>query len=365
MHIDLIELKPHKTESRVWVSEVFQHAIRQFDGCLKSNTFPVFVVQGDEEYTRGIRGLNCELFSYLNDAGYSFGLIHVMDELYDHDLSIYNLDRCVLVFRNFFRPTGGAAPFLVDFVKSFFVPNRYSSCHRQYSGAKWLAYEFYLRFTHIFRKIDFMKRQYFPVLSRDKIHYFPLGYTDKFALSRTFDSPSMANRKYKWSFCGNSFKTDRKLMLRCLSNIEPNFVFEYQGFMDERSLSGEEYWKVLSQSIFVPCSLGNLNIDTYRLFEVLEARAIPIIMKSHAWQPYDYYTSLLGSHPMPTFSSWKDAKAFLLDLDMESTERLSMEVSEWYVDFKSNLQLKVWESLAQISADYLIPHDVDNLDSFC
>jgi hypothetical protein len=362
MYIDLIELKPYNTVNRLWISEIFQCTIRRFDGCLKPNTFPVFIVQGSTEYGAEGRSTEYKLFPYLSREGHSFGLIHVMDEVYDHNLSVYDLDKCALVFREYFRPIGGKLQFLIDFSKSFSIPNRYSSCNRQYSWSKQLLYELYLRFTNVFRRFVFMKRQYLPPLPEDKIFYLPLGYTDKFALVRETVLPPPDERMYQWSFCGNSFKSDRKLMLKCLIDIKPNFTYEYQGFMDEQSLSGEEYWEILTQSIFVPCSLGNLNIDTYRLFEVLEAEAIPIILKSHAWQPYNYYKNLLGEHPIPTFSSWKEVKLFLTNIDLESIKKLSKEVIDWYAIFKSDLKNKIRESLLETARDNLLSHDIKHLD---
>jgi hypothetical protein len=363
--IDLIELKPYNTINSLWISKIFQHDIRRFDGRLQSNTLPVFIVQGSTEYGGGNRSIEYELFSYLNESGYSFGLIHVMDEIYDHDISIYGLEKCALIFREYFRPTGGRTQFLADFGKSFFIPNRYSSCHRQYSGSKLLAYELYLRSTHIFRKFDFMKRQYLPRLPADKLFCIPLGYTDKFARSRKPYSFPFAQRRYKWSFAGNSFKTDRKQMLGYLADVKPNYIYEYQGFMGELSLSGEEYWDILTQSMFVPCSLGNLNIDTYRLFEVLEAGSIPIILKSHAWQPYDYYQNLLGDHPLPAFSSWKEARLFLINADLNLIMELSEKVIEWYAEFKLKLQRRIQECLLDAARERLLPHDVEYLDSLC
>jgi hypothetical protein len=362
--VDLIEMKPYNTVSRSWISEIFQQEIRRFDGCLKSNTFPVFIVHGSTEYSLDERSANYNLFPYLSEKGHRFGLIHVMDEIYDHNLSVYYLDGCALVFREYYRPDGGWVNLLVDFIKSFFVRNRY---HNKYSGAKRLAYEGYLRIApaHILPKLAFMKRKYLPRLPVDKIVTIPLGFTDRLALTRTGDLPPINERKYKWSFCGDSFKSDRKLMLECLSSIKPNFVYEYRGFMGERSLSGEEYWSILTESTFVPCSIGNLNIDTYRLFEVLEAKAIPIVLRSHAWQPYDYYRHLLGNHPIPTFSSWDEAQAFVNNMDFDSIEELSGKVIRWYATFGFDLKSKIRRSISEAAKDNLLPHDIQCLDSLC
>jgi len=364
MSIDLIELKPYITVSRSWISEIFQHKIREFDGCLRANTFPIFIVNGSTEYELENRSIAYKLFPYLSQEGHSFGLIHVMDEIYDHDLSVYYLDKCDFVFREYYRPVGGQFQLLTDFSKSFFMPSRYDN---RYSGVKQLVYELYIRLSprYVLPKFTFMKRQYLPALPISKVFFIPLGITDRVALERKAALLPITDRKYMWSFCGNSFKSDRKLMLASLSKIQPNFIYEYQGFMGSRSLSGEEYWEVLTQSIFVPCALGNLNIDTYRLFEVLEAGAIPIILRSHAWQPYNYYKNLLGDHPIPTFSSWQEAGSFLNKIDFEMTKKLSQEVNSWYAGYKSDLKGKIQKSILEFAKDSLLSHDIMHLDRLC
>lgn len=361
--IDLIELKPYITVNRTWISEIFQCEIRQFDGCLRANTFPIFIVNGSTEYDIDNRSADYKLFPHLSQEGHSFGLIHVMDEIYDHNLSVYYLNKCSLVFREYFRPTGGKISLWKDYGKSFFLQNRY---FYKYSGIKRFIYQWYVRLSpkYALPKFDFMKRQYLPALPAEKISFMPLGFTDKLAVTRQINPPPVHKRKYQWSFCGDSFKSDRQLMISCLSSIQPNFIHEYHGFMGTNSLSGADYWEILTQSVFVPCSIGNLNLDTYRLFEVLEAEAIPIILRSHAWQPYDYYHNLLGKHPIPTFDSWQEVEYFLTNIDTELIQNISQEVNSWYANFKSDLKIKISESISAAASGNLLSRDLDRLDSF-
>lgn len=357
MCVDLIELHPGTLRSSLWISDIFQHQIRKFDGCLNKNTFPVFIVHGDMALGLKDRSLNFRLFSYLNQESHSFGLIHLYDENYDHDSSSYYLEKCVLVFRNFFRPQGGMFQLLKDYSKSFFYPIYSNSKH---SGIKLQASKLRTRYYGF----QFMKRQYLPSLPTEKIFHFPLGYIDRFAREKKDNLPKITDREYKWSFCGDSFKTDRKLMLEYLSNCQPNFIHEYKGFTGKGSLSGEDYWIVLTKSIFIPCPFGNVNIDSYRLFEALEAGAIPIILISSAFQPYDYYKNLLGEHPIPTFSSWQEVKLFLDNISITAIEQLSEKVSKWYANFKFNLKQEIRETLLKTAKSNLLSHDVKQLDKY-
>ena len=144
---------------------------------LKKGTFPLFIVHGDMSLGLKDRRLNIKLLSHLDEIGEHFGLIHLYDENYDHDLSIYYLAGCKLVFRNYFRLDGGNSNLLRDYCRSFFYPFYTSTKH---SGLKLLgskARNYCYAYYHGFQ---FMRRQYLPVLPKNKIFFLPLGYTDKF-----------------------------------------------------------------------------------------------------------------------------------------------------------------------------------------
>ena len=351
MYIDLIELQPSDTRNRLWISEFFQSPIRRFDGSLRANTFPLFIVHGDAN--RGIedRSINFKLFPHLNEKGHGFGLIHIQYENYDHDVSVYYLDKCILVFREHFRPSGGVIHLAEDYIKSFFLPTYHNSSH---SGFKSLPSKINARFagrlgTGVF---PFMKRQYLPRLpSTKEIFHIPLGYPDvvlkakenQANIKKYSHNQVITKRPYKWSFCGDSSKKDRKLMLECLKNCHPNFIYTWDSVETSHfeMLSVEDYWKIMTQSIFIPCPLGNITIETYSLFDTLEAGAIPIILKGYAFQPYDYYKNLLGDHPIPTFSSWQEVEVFLENINVGSIQELSEKIRKWYTSFNLNLKIRI------------------------
>lgn len=369
MCIDLIELQPYNTRNRLWISEIFQCSIRRFDGSLRAKTFPVFIVHGDTNLGVEDRSINFKLFSYLNKEGYSFGLIHIRDENYDHDISVYYLDKCTFVFREYFRPSGGKIHLLKDYSKSFFLPIYHN---RKSSGLKSLASKIYARFNGKYSVFEFMKRQYLPSLPSEKVFHIPIGYTDR--VGKSLDNQAnttnhshnqvITERKYKWSFCGESSKKDRKLMLECLKNCHPNFIYQSEETGGEM-LSGEDYWEIMTQSIFIPCPLGNINSDTYRLLEALESGAIPIILKGYAYQPYDYYKNLLGDHPIPTFSSWKEVEVFLETINVGSIQELSEKISKWYTSFKLNLKIKIQKVLSKsIRGNLILSNNVHQLNLY-
>lgn len=365
MQIDLIDLDPKKTRNHLWISDLFDCNIRTFNGTLFKNSFPIFIVHGSRNVSIKYRSINSDLFEYLNSNGHSFGLVHIMDENYDHDISVYNMDKCVIVFREYYRPRGGILPLVSNYCKSFFLPV-YNASTR--SGFCRFAADLKIRVLGTFSVLAFMRRQYLPQLpSTKKILFFPLGYTDRVQREKIdvldvakggICFSKITERKYRFSFCGQGSKKDRKTMLECFKYCCPNYIFESDSASESGALSGEVYGGILAQSIFVPCPLGNINIDTYRLFEALDAGAIPILTSRYAYQPYDYYKVLLGDHPIPTFRSWRQAEIFVRNISDDSIEKLSEEINFWYKSYRLFLKSIINKSLSTIIVGNLLTSDL-------
>jgi hypothetical protein len=287
------------------------------------------------------RTIEHDILRQLSSEGRRFGLVHVMDENYDHNLSAYQLPGCVLVFREYIRPRGGALRLAIDFAKSMCI-SLHVGTHFPVSPQglyRWLRHQ----------RIGwrFMKRQLLPKIATNNVRYIPLGYTDKMAVHRDGRAVPIVDRKYRWSFCGDPSRSDRKEMIENMSQVGEGFVHEYHGFM--AGLSGKEYWEVMSQSVYAPCPIGNMNVDTYRLFEALEAGAIPIIPKAQAWQPFNYYRLLLSDHPIPSFSNWKEARAFVNRTDIGAAAALAEEIRQWYQGYKERITAEVSQTIGRVA----------------
>lgn len=364
LQLDLIELKPYKTRNCLWMAEIFGTPVRKFDGSLKVDTFPVFIVQGNVTIDSKDRSINFKLFSKLESIGCCFGLINVEDENYDHDLSVYSLKKCLFVFREYYRSRGGVIQFGKNFVRSFLYPTHHTSTASGYSttisNVKSRVYGNYGVLSYLFR-------QYLPFLAdADKVFNIPLGYTDRVGellhSGCNIENP-ITGREYKWSFCGESNKSDRFQMLTSLKDTKPSYVYRSDESGQTRMLSGKEYWEVMLQSIFVPCPFGNINVDTYRLFEALEAGSIPVMVTGYAYQPYDYYTLLLGTHPIPTFPSWTHASDFIENADSDTILNTAQKIQIWYKMYKENLIISINNSISKYICGNGLTSDVNNLNS--
>lgn len=103
--------------------------------------------------------------------------------------------------------------------------------------------------------------------------------------------PSVGNPRYVWFFAGQ-VKASRAEMIKVLRDLEPHYTIDT---LARGSLDGQEYRQLLLDGIFLPCPMGNVMLETWRLYEGLEFGSNPILEKRWA---IDYYRTLLGAKPL-------------------------------------------------------------------
>jgi hypothetical protein len=165
----------------------------------------------------------------------------------------------------------------------------------------------------------------------------PLGYTNGFTHEAI--EPCIDRRMYVWSFLGHAGKSSRPEMMEALQPLKPNFIYTPEQSRI-KPISRSEYQRILSDSIFVPCSMGNLNLDSFRVYEALECGAIPILEKRPT---LNYFARLLGAHPLPTFSNWRQAARFISFMlaDRSALVNLQKECIDWWIGYKQSLRDQV------------------------
>jgi hypothetical protein len=128
-------------------------------------------------------------------------------------------------------------------------------------------------------------------------------------------------------------------MLEEMKYISGNYCHIYSRNSNSASdtLSRESYFDILGDSVFLPSPMGNVNLDTWRLYEALEAAAIPILERRVL---KDYFSSVLGRHPIPTFASWRHAARFVSDVRLkpEALDSLQADIQAWWTRKKESLR---------------------------
>lgn len=111
--------------------------------------------------------------------------------------------------------------------------------------------------------------------------------------------------EYVWSFAGNVYgpETEREKMIRAFaaSDMRPYFLYTTTDcFNSPKGLPLCSYAQMLKGSYFVLCPIGQGNVDTFRLYETLEAGAIPVVvMPSGGIQPKNYWCHVFERENLP------------------------------------------------------------------
>jgi hypothetical protein len=187
----------------------------------------------------------------------------------------------------------------------------------------------------------------------------PLGYCQGLGRRGAAVLPA-TKRKYAWSFVGQSSKATRPDAIHALTGLEPHFLLSTDlpahgsgagpGGKALQRLGPREFSQLLSNTVFAPCPMGNVNIECFRTYEALEWGAIPIVEKR--WG-LDYYHKLLGNHPMPTVRSWSEARRMMQAMmeNGDQINRLQRECIEWWDGYKHSYTASLAEFLESRARD--------------
>jgi hypothetical protein len=204
-------------------------------------------------------------------------------------------------------------------------------------GDEWYDphYEKYSNFNGVFR--NYASSAFNPSF----VMGLPLGYYN--FRPHASEIPTAKNRKYVWCFLGQLNKASRPEMASALARIGPNLVYATDNPGSPR-FTVETYHRALFDSVFVPCPMGNVNLESFRVYESLECGAIPIL---ESRLTLDYFRLTLGDHPLPTFRSWNAAARYIRHLMADSTLLLAKqeECLAWWQGYKVGLKGQVREFL--------------------
>jgi hypothetical protein len=179
------------------------------------------------------------------------------------------------------------------------------------------------------------RNYYSPILQRQtNVFFFALGYKSGFAV----DKPHVPieSRRYSWSFAGDPNKSTRLAMLTAMRSLGGGIEHLTSNFASPDALDISRYREMMSRSLFVPCPMGWVNLDSFRVYEALEAGCIPIVERR---SEFDYFTEAFGPCPFPSVRSWNEAVGIVNDIrQRQLTEQLLLECHLWWTKYKSDLK---------------------------
>ena len=203
-----------------------------------------------------------------------------------------------------------------------------------HASDEWFSggYGLYRHFDHVIRT------HYTHLADHSGVLTVPLGYPNGSPVG--IPCVPAETRKYAWSFVGQ-FKASRIAMCKTFSGFTPEFVMN----TNTRQMSKPDFNEVLQNTIFSPCPMGNVMLETWRLYESLELGCIPLIEKRVT---LDYYRNLFGPHPIPTFYSWGAARRYAEALlaDRRGLSRTQGRIKDWWICHKHRVREQVHEVLS-------------------
>lgn len=166
------------------------------------------------------------------------------------------------------------------------------------------------------------------------VFFIPLGSKAGFEKAAHIPKPA-AERRHLWSFAGDMKKYTRGEMLDAMSVLGDGHRHLTEGFNAADCLPIDEYRALLDDTKIVPCPSGWSNLETFRVYEALDAGCIPIV---ECRPGFDYFTDLLGAHPMPTVTRWSEAIDIVRHLLKEDRiEQTRRECHAWWLAYKERL----------------------------
>lgn len=199
-----------------------------------------------------------------------------------------------------------------------------------------------------------------PVLARYRnVKFFPLGYKKGF--KKNTENIEIKNKKYIWFFAGDIKKSNRQLMYDNIIKIQGGCCHLTAYFNSPDGLGVEDYRKYMENSIFVPCPAGNVHLDSFRIYEALEAGCIPIIENGRG---LDCFRPYLGENPILMISDWNNIEEMIKNIMQKGdVESLSRECSEWWKKHKLDIQKRIEKDFNNINITNINGSGFCDLDS--
>jgi len=187
-----------------------------------------------------------------------------------------------------------------------------------------------------YRNARWIFRSYFdPNCTLPNVTTVPLGFRSGFQAGAEAHRKTERANEYVWAFAGQK-KSDRKTMAEQMERLTPHFAHYTSGWLSNDMLTVAQVCEVYAKTQVVPCPMGNINPDSFRIMEALENGSIPVLKRFYG---YDIATYTFGDHPFIVGADWADCARMVarLQRDPEQYRARATAVESWYRQFKDDL----------------------------
>jgi len=191
--------------------------------------------------------------------------------------------------------------------------------------------DYYSKAKHVFRNY------YDSNINHENVTFIPLGIKTGFINK---NENSLETKEYEFTFIGQP-KSDRQELLSVMENMENVFIHKTNSWNCSTSLTQDECISIYNKTKFVPCPMGWVHPDSFRLMESLESGSIPILKN---YNNLEYFTKVWGDSPLPVVNSWDEITNYY-KMNEEDYVKLHTNVFNWYKEFKIQINQKVKNNL--------------------
>ena len=241
------------------------------------------------------------------------------------------LDNSVIIYS---KDNEDKTPISEDFIKYLdkFVDKKYNfylvHLSNEHKGHDCWYYE---KANYVFRNY------YYDEIKNSNIKYIPLGFKSGF-LNKNTDIDKKKNIIF--TFIGMPYKQDRIEMV--------NIIKKYRSFLHltnrwncPTALKPKEISDLYEITKFVPCPMGNVHVDSFRITECLESKSVPIVK---LYNNEDYFQNIFPNHPFPTVKSWEELHQINeIYSDEKNYKELLEKVNSYYDEFKNELASSIYK----------------------
>lgn len=170
--------------------------------------------------------------------------------------------------------------------------------------------------------------------------FLPVGWPGHFPELLAEHEPERPNM---WAFSGQVNHQRRRDLVGVLRGMRSGVLVETPGFT--QGLDHQEYAALLSSARVIPCPAGPQSVDSFRVWESLEAGAIPVadgqrpgVDDSSLWGKV-----LGGRAPFPVVDEWEDFP------DLLFYEGQRSRLSAWWAGWKRDWCQRIGSTIHRLS----------------
>ena len=187
---------------------------------------------------------------------------------------------------------------------------------------------------------------------------FPLGYPPQTRETIRDAGPQIRSTQRFW-FSGQVTHPRREQAVAAMSAIDPDSVIATPGFTQ-----GLERWEYLEQLCYTqvaPCPSGPQTQECFRMWEAIQAGAVPILDLETSRGDDGYWNLLFGPEiPLPVIADWNRLEE-ILDEITTGWPMMSNRIQAWYSRYRVWWSQLLWSAMIELEQPPKLTRPADAL----